>query len=330
MMMQCICCGALVPQAQFCCQCGAPQKQTTLGELYASWSAMHYRRLSKKGQDDYRLSWNVLRILENRPVVSLNLEDYQGVMDSIADSSYSRQQKLRLLIGCLCKYAQVRRIATPNYATHLILDGYRSKGRLIFSDEEIKRLFFYSQSAQGPYWEDAQIVMVLMLTGLRPEELFNVKKSDVDMTARCIHTVGSKTEAGRNRTVPIAQPIKQMILYMMLRHPQSPYLITSPTGCRCNLSNWRKRKFFPLMWEMGINPPDDPHRLVPYCCRHTYASLAKRAGVDAGVLCKMIGHADPKITEDYYIHETLEEMQREVDKVTRLTASITGVQPLTA
>lgn len=330
MMMQCICCGALVPQAQFCCQCGAPQKQTTLGELYTSWSAMHYRRLSKKGQGDYRFAWNDLCVLAERPAVSLTLEDFQAVMDSTADCSYSKQQKLRLLIGSLCRYAQICRINLPDYAGFLILDGYRSKGHLIFSDEEIKRLFFYSQSAQGPYWEDAQIVMVLMLTGLRPEELFNVKKSDVDMTARCIHTAGSKTEAGRNRTVPIAQPIKQMILYMMLHHPQSPYLITSPTGCRCNLSNWRKRKFFPLMWEMGINPPDDPHRMVPYCCRHTYASLAKRAGVDAGVLCKMIGHADPKITEDYYIHETLEEMQREVDKVTRLAASITGVQPLTA
>ena len=291
MMMQCICCGALVPQAQFCCQCGAPQKQTTLGELYTSWSAMHYRRLSKKGQGDYRFAWNDLCVLAERPAVSLTLEDFQAVMDSTADCSYSKQQKLRLLIGSLCRYAQICRINLPDYAGFLILDGYRSKGHLIFSDEEIKRLFFYSQTAQGPYWEDAQIVMVLMLTGLRPEELFNVKKSDVDMTARCIHTAGSKTEAGRNRTVPIAQPIKQMILYMMLRHPQSPYLITSPTGCRCNLSNWRKRKFFPLMWEMGINPPDDPHRMVPYCCRHTYASLAKRAGVDAGVLCKMIGHA---------------------------------------
>ena len=330
MMMQCICCSALVPQAQFCCQCGAPQSQITLSELHENWKKIHYRRIGNKGIEGYETAWRELSPLANRPASSITLEEYQFVMDSIAEKSYSKQQKLRQLISQLAQYAEICRLDVVNYAPFLILDGYRSKSRLIFSDEEIKRLFFYSQAAQGPYWEDAQIVMVLMLTGLRPEELFNVKKSDVDMTARCIHTAGSKTEAGRNRTVPIAQPIKQMILYMMLRHPQSPYLITSPTGCRCNLSNWRKRRFFPLMWEMGINPPDDPHRLVPYCCRHTYASLAKRAGVDTGVLCKMIGHADPKITEDYYIHETLEEMQREVDKVTRLTASITGIQSLTA
>lgn len=79
------------------------------------------------------------------------------------------------------------------------------------------------------------------------------------------------------------------------------------------------------MQELGINPPDDLHRIVPYSCRHTYASLAKRAGVDAGILAKMIGHADPKITEEVYIHENLTQMQQEVAKITRLTQSITGV-----
>ena len=83
-----------------------------------------------------------------------------------------------------------------------------------------------------------------------------------------------------------------------------------------------------MMQELGINPADNPHRIVPYCCRHTYASLAKRAGVDTGILAKMIGHADPKITEEVYIHETLDEMQSEVEKVNRLTSNITGVLTL--
>ena len=53
-------------------------------------------------------------------------------------------------------------------------------------------------------------------------------------------------------------------------------------------------------------------------------------GCQQGTLNFIDLNPDPKITEDYYIHETLEEMQREVDKVTRLTASITGVQSRTA
>lgn len=323
-MMICPCCGAHVPAAPYCCQCGAPQKTITLGELHESWKKVHYRRIGPKGMEGYETSWRVLRVLADRPVVSLTLEDYQDVMDSIADYSFSKQQKLRQLISQLCQYAQIRKIDTSNYAPFLILDGYRSKSRLILSDEEIKRLYFYAAEARGKYLEAAQVTMLLLMTGLRPEELFEVKKRDVDLCERKIYTAGSKTEAGRDRTIPIAQPILPFVTFMMLRHPQCPYLVTSPKGCRVSLTNWRKRKFFPLMRELGINPPDDLHRIVPYCCRHTYASLAKRAGVDNGILAKMIGHADPKITEDVYIHETLAQMQQEVEKVSRLTASITG------
>lgn len=323
--MICNCCGASVPDAPFCCQCGTPQKPMTLGALHESWKKVHYRRIGKKGIEGYETAWRVLGVLADKPVVSLTLEDYQAVMDSIAEYSFSKQQKLRQLISQLCQYAQIRKIDTSNYAPFLILDGYRSKSRLILSDEEINRLFFYAVSAKGKYWEAAQITLILVLTGMRPEELFEVKKADVDLAAGKIYTAGSKTEAGRDRTIPIAQPIAPFLLYLTLRHPDCPYLVTSPKGCRISLTNWRKRKFFPLMQELGINPPDDLHRIVPYSCRHTYAGLAKRAGVDAGILAKMIGHADPKITEEVYIHENLTQMQQEVAKITRLTQSITGV-----
>lgn len=321
--MICNCCGASVPDAPFCCQCGTPQKPMTLGALHESWKKVHYRRIGKKGIEGYETAWRVLGVLADKPVVSLTLEDYQAVMDSIVEYSFSKQQKLRQLISQLCQYAQIRKIDTSNYAPFLILDGYRSKSRLILSDEEINRLFFYAVSATGKYWEAAEITMILVLTGMRPEELFEVKKVDVDLAAGKIYTAGSKTEAGRDRTIPIAQPIVPFLLYLTLRHPDCPYLVTSPNGCRISLTNWRKRKFFPLMQELGINPPDE-HRIVPYSCRHTYASLAKRAGVDADILAKMIGHADPKFTEEHYIHESLAQMRQEVDKITRLTQSITG------
>lgn len=130
----------------------------------------------KKGIEGYETAWRVLGVLADKPVVSLTLEDYQAVMDSIAEYSFSKQQKLRQLISQLCQYAQIRKIDTSNYAPFLILDGYRSKSRLILSDEEINRLFFYAVSAKGKYWEAAQITLILVLTGMRPEELFEVKK----------------------------------------------------------------------------------------------------------------------------------------------------------
>lgn len=96
------------------------------------------------------------------------------------------------------------------------------------------------------------------------------------------------------------------------------YLITSPQGCRVRIDNWRNRRFYPLMRELGFAQPDNPRRLVPYSCRHTYASLADRAEVDKDALIKMIGHASYKFTKRTYIHENLPQFAAEIKKLEQL------------
>lgn len=126
-MMICSCCGATVPNAPFCCQCGASQKPVTLGELHENWKKIHYRRIGTKGIEGYETAWKALCILKDRPVSSLMLEDYQAVMDGISDYSYSKQKKLRQLISQLCQYAQMRKIDTSNYAPYYAQNIYARK-----------------------------------------------------------------------------------------------------------------------------------------------------------------------------------------------------------
>ena len=72
------------------------------------------------------------------------------------------------------------------------------------------------------------------------------------------------------------------------------------------------------MKELGINCADTPRRMVPYCCRHTYASLADRAGVDKDTIIKIVGHTSYKFTKRIYIHEKLPQLQAETNKIDRL------------
>ena len=55
-----------------------------------------------------------------------------------------------------------------------------------------------------------------------------------------------------------------------------------------------------------------------YCCRHTYASLADRAGVDKDTIIKIVGHTSYKFTKRIYIHEKLPQLQAETNKIDRL------------
>jgi len=318
--MICISCGATVPTAPFCCCCGARQSAITLEELYNSWKRMHYRTIQYKCMAGYESAWRSLSVLKDKPVTAITLDDYQQVMDSLSDRSLSLQKKLRSLISQLCGYASIRKIEQTNYAPYLILDGKRQKSREIFSDEEISRLFSYA-NAHERYASDAEIVLILIFTGLRPEELFAVNKDDIHLHDGYFVVRGSKTEAGHNRLIPIVPVVAPYFFTWLTRWPRVEALITTPRGCRVHLGNWRKRRYYSLLLDCGITLPDDPHRLVPYCARHTYATLADRAGVDKDTLAKMIGHTTYKTTKSIYIHERLDQFQKETEKVNRLALS---------
>lgn len=321
--MKCIACGKTVVTAPYCCLCGAEQTEIfTLRQLFEEWAPYHYRRIGIKGRQSYDNAWKTLSPLQDRDIRTLGLADYQNAMDELRCYSLSLQQKLRQLISSLSNYAiNIKKIEITNYAPYLILEGKRGESREIFSDEEILRLFFYAQKNEK-WSRDAKIVLVLVFTGLRPNELFALKKTVVHFFQRYIETEGSKTEAGKNRIVTLPKVILPIMYSLYQEFPANEYLIGSPTGKKASLHNWRVRKFYPMMTELGINPPDNPTRIVPYSCRHTFASLSKRAGVDQDVLAKMIGHTDARLTERVYIHEKARDFLMQTSKVDELIESV--------
>lgn len=316
-MSQCVRCGKKIGNYLFCPYCGVYQQRNeiTLGGIYKEWSSLHYRKIGKKTREGYDNAWrHSLQVLANTPIEDLNVIDYQNVLDGIADKSQSLQHKLLLLIGQLCRYAiAVHRLQVVEPTRYLVLDGKANKSREIFSDDEIARLFCYADLDEE-FSEAARIVLLLIFTGVRPEELFAVRKENVDLEAHYIFFEGSKTAAGRNRLVPLIAPVMPYVIWFY-HVSKIDYLIMSQKGCRMDLHNWRIRQFYPLMRELEISEPDNPRRLVPYSCRHTYASLADRANVDKDTLSKLIGHTSYKFTKRVYVHEKLPQLAAEVQKI---------------
>ena len=304
----------------FCPFCGASQNSNllTLEQIYSEWSTLYFRKVGRKSREGYQNAWRTLRFLGQCAMSDIKINDYQLAMDALQNKSRSLQNKLLLLIGQLCKYAvAVHRIDVINPSPYLILDGVQAKSREIFSDEEISRLFLYAQ-ANERFSCTAREVLILIFTGLRPEELFEVEKNDVNLQYHFLFTWGSKTDAGKERIIPLISQIMPYVFSFYFTRGQENYLITSPRGFRVRIDNWRKRQFYPLMKELRINHADNPRRLVPYCCRHTYASLADRAGVDKDTIIKIVGHTSYKFTKRTYIHEKLPQLQAETNKIDRL------------
>jgi integrase len=61
-------------------------------------------------------------------------------------------------------------------------------------------------------------------------------------------------------------------------------------------SNFLQRSFYPLLERAGLP------RIRFHDLRHTYATLALRAGVHPKVVAEVLGHANISITLDTYSH----------------------------
>ena len=69
------------------------------------------------------------------------------------------------------------------------------------------------------------------------------------------------------------------------------------------------KAFKKMVKEVGM-----PH-LTPHGLRHQYATAAREAGIEMGIISKNMGHASVAITEDIYAHITSSVMEAAAKKI---------------
>lgn len=130
---------------------------------------------------------------------------------------------------------------------------------------------------------------------------------DVDLKARRIRVRRSITQVGGKlvegnpksaagrRSVPIPQRVLPILTARTRGRGPSEPAITSPMGARLGLENWKRS----VKWRETIGQIGRPALRV-HDLRHTYASLARRAGADLRLLQKTMGHASITVTAHIY------------------------------
>lgn len=304
---------------------GVSEKNTyTVKSLYDEWANIHFRELSASGVQGYKTAWNYMEPIKNLKVRNIRTSHLQKCIDLCAEK-YSRAQceKIKQLASQLCKKAMEYDLLNKNYAQFLSLPKAQQKERNIFSSAEIKKL------KDNDVDETAKIILTLIYTGFRPNELFSVTIDNVFLSKGYI-IGGSKTDAGIDRRVPIHSDIMPYIKEWYNQRTGgnkvvslNRYLIENQSGGKMNLKNFRSRRFYPFLIELGILKlpagetgfsKDNPPRLTPYSTRHTFASLASGAGVKPEILQQIMGHEDYATTVNYYEKFGVEDLCSEMKK----------------
>lgn len=281
----------------------SPKAKITLGELYEEWAAAKYEYITRATADNYRAAWLYLARYQDETFRELRTTHIQGIIDACHRDKLSRStlEKIRTVAVMLYKYAMENDIVDRNYASFTKLPKTEKNEKSRFSDLEIRRI----EAAAGSVpWADT--ILILIYTGMRISELLNLTKFNVDLDAGLI-TGGVKTDAGRNRVIPIHPKIMPLVRAWYDRG--TDYLITGERGGRLTPKRYREKMYYPALEQLGVR------RLTPHCCRHTFASLMAAAKVDPLLIQRIIGHSDYSTTANTYTHPDVEALQTAIQSI---------------
>lgn len=277
-------------------------KTLTLQDIYERFIRSHYYEgLSKHAQGSHRSAWRHLEQCAKVPVSAINKDTFQKPIDAMCHAGFKRETmaKVRNLASLLCKEAMGLSLMTTNYGALVQLPRTDTEPAKPFSSAQINLLWKASDVGD----KDAMTVLVLIYTGMRPGELLS---TDI---AQHLHTKGhfcyiqhgSKSAAGRNRIIPIPKILHPIIEQLVDGRTSGP-LIAAEQGGFWRVDNWRSRRFRPLMSRLSLQG------FTPYSCRHTFANILKRRGVDPLIAKEVFGHADYATTVERYQSTTEEDI----------------------
>lgn len=265
----------------------------TLKELYDQWEPTHQR--SRSTMNCYRAGFRLFAPLWNIRMEDLDVDDLQECLDD-TDAGRRTQENARAALGLVYKYG-IPRDAVPkdrNLAQFLKIggDAGSKKPGLSLSELELVR----KAAAAGSTF--ASIVLCHCYLGFRPTALLALTAADYDAGRRCF-VGGIKTAAGMGRTVPVSPKIQPYVDALVA--DAAVGAVFGDQGKPISIADYRVR-FYELLQDLGIDNPvdsDGRHRLTPHSCRHTFATLLKRAtGSDADKLA-LIGHTSTEQLREY-------------------------------
>lgn len=280
-------------------------------EYYISSNA--FQALSKQTQASRTSAWKHCQKISSLKMKMAKAHEWQSCVDDHIENGYSKSscRKIKELASQLCQEAMRDDVISKNYAELLIMGGKSKKNRDIFTVEEIQLLRSYDND------ERIKFILILVYTGMRISELL---KMPVENVHEKYMIGGSKTEAGKNRIIPILPDIKPYIDYFMI---DGKYLIGNSEK-PISAGYARKKWFYAPLVEIGILTkeellPGGTPRLTPHFSRHTFSSLATEAGVDEKAIARIVGHTSYKTTDQHYVELQADYLLGEMMKMSHMS-----------
>lgn len=300
-------------------------RRVTFGQLALLWidnreskirwvtSKVYERTLKKYGKPLWR-----------RPLVSIKPLDLDAHMRALEQAGIrsAARRAYRERLRQVFRYAVTKRLLPLSPADSLDVPHHEPRPRHAWERAEVAA--FLAVARENRLYP---MFYLALATGLRVGELLALQWSDVDVAAGTLtvsHTWAPGPDGHRLsppktpkslRTIPLAQDALEVLsawrasLNSELSDTRALAGFVFPGGPGAPISDSTVAREL-----LAVATAADVPRLTMHGLRHTYATLALRAGVPVQVLSERLGHSRTAITMDVYVKVLAE--QREAAALT--------------
>ena len=258
--------------------------EVTFKQLYDRWIIIYETQANAKTFHSVELVEKHFEQIWHEPIMNIHSNIVRALIDS-ADSYYYKK-RIKFVIKSVFDMANEYEITDRNPARNITI--HKPKEGVTYPHKVIK------SNILDELWNEdsliAKLILIQCYTGFRPTELCLIKASDIDFEQWLV-VGGIKTDAGKDRIVPICSKIRG--------------LVTEVYKSDLKISYQQYR----LMFEERL--PDH----LPHDPRKTFVTMCKNVEMDEYAIKRIVGHRIKDLTEDVYTERDIKWLKDEMEKL---------------
>lgn len=297
----------------------------TVRELYDKWTDVYFPKITPSSRRTEKAAWSYCSSVYNMRVKDLRAkhikhcidEGFVSVNGEIRMASLVTKSRIKTLFNKMLDYAVEYELVEKNYARTFALDREIVKKaksaqheHMAFDSKEMKKLWNNIDK-----YDYIDMMIIQCYSGWRPAELCELKLENVNLEEDYF-IGGSKTDAGKNRKVPIHSRIKPIVekRYEQAKTIESEYLFNcmeknNPNERKMTYSKYASR-FAKIVKELNLNPEHRAHD-----GRKHFITEAKKYNADEFAIKYIVGHEITDITEKIYTEREFSWLKSEMEKI---------------
>ena len=302
----------------------------TIYELYDKWTDVYLKNASDTYARTISSAWAYCSSVYDMRAKDLRARHIKGCMEcgyrietrgkrkgEKIYPSATTKTKIKSLFNIMLDYALEFEIVDRNYSRtfdvsdDIVKEASQSKrGHIPFTDSELKILWDHVNSVKFADW-----VIIQCYMGWRPQELATLRLDEVNLD-KWYMQAGMKTDAGKQRIVPIHSKIRELVKqnYDFALSIGGEYLFNDKG--QTHAGSWAvtydkyANRFKKVIDQLQLNPDHRAHDP-----RNTFITNAKKAKMDEYAIKAMVGHSIQDITESAYTLRDLEWLRKDIEKL---------------